>query len=132
MEPEELQYKLDELKNSLCKSENAGDLKDVLVKTLVGEDKDEVTPKDSHMASSSGGSSGSASFSEPQVKPGFSSDFEQSDPVCPFSQKFFPEQLDNSVHNETEKKDKREKGKVVRAKLGFKIPKFSLRLRKTR
>ncbi|XP_078368453.1 uncharacterized protein LOC144652287 isoform X2 [Oculina patagonica] len=132
MEPEELHYKLDELKKALSKSENAKNLKEVLVMTLVGEDKDEVTPKDSHMASSSGGSSGSASFSDPQVKPGSSSDFEQSDPSCPFSQKFFPEQLDNSVHNEAEKKDKREKGKAVLSKLGFKIPKFPLRKRKTR
>ncbi len=104
----------------------------MLVKTLLVADKDEVTPKDSHMASSSGGSSGSASFSESQIKPGSSSDFEQSDPSCPFSQKFFPEQLDNSVHSDAEKKDKREKRKVVRAKLGFKMPKLPLRKRKTR
>lgn len=132
LEPEELHCRLDELNKALSNSEKAGNLKEVLVKTLLVADKDEVTPKDSNIASSSGGSSGSASFSEPQVKPCSSSEFEQNDPSCPFSQKFFPEQLDNSAQKQTEKKDKREKGKLVWSKLGFKIPKFPLKQRKTR
>lgn len=132
IEPEELHSRLDELKTALGNSENTGNLKDVLVKTLLVVEKDEVTPKDSQTGSSSGGSSGSASFSEPQVKPGSSSDFEQSDPSCPVSQKIFPEQLDKSVYTEPEKKDKRVKQGAVWSKLGFKIPKLPIRHRKTR
>lgn len=132
LEPEELHYRLDKLKQALGNKENAGHLKEVLAKTLLVADKDEVTPKDSQVASSSGGSSASDSFNEPQVKPGSSSDIEEGDPSCPFSQKFFPEQLDNSAQKEAEKKDKPVKGRVVWSKIGFKILKLPLRQRKPR
>ena len=55
LEPEELHYRLDKLKQALGNKENAGHLKEVLAKTLLVADKDEVTPKDSQVASSSGG-----------------------------------------------------------------------------
>lgn len=130
LQPEELHHRLDELKVALGDNKNPENLNEVLVKTLMVADKDEITPNDSQVASSSGRSSGSASFNEPEVKPGSSSDIEQSDPSCPFSQKFFPEQLDDSLHKELEKKDEPGKRRVVWSKLGFKIPKFSLRQRK--
>lgn len=132
LEPEELHYRLDKLKQALGNKENAGHLKEVLAKTLLVADKDEVTPKDSQVASSSRGSNASDSFDEPQVKPGSSSDIEEDDPSCPFSQKFFPEQLDNSAQKEAEKKDKAEKGRVIWSKIGFKILKLPLRQRKPR
>ena len=132
LQPEELRYRLDKLKQVLGSEENARNLNEVLLNTLLVTDKDEVTPKDSQVASSSGGSSASHSFNEPQVKPGSSSDIEEGDPSCPFSQKFLPEQLDNSVQKEAGNKNKVEKRRVVWSKIGWKILKLPLRQRKSR
>ena len=104
----------------------------MLLNTLLVADKGEVTPKDSQVASSSGGSSASDSCNEPQVKPGSSSDIEQGDPSCPFSEKFLPEQLDNSAQKEARNKNKPEKGRVLWSKFGLKILKLPLRQRKSR
>ena len=132
LQPEELRNRLDQLKQALSNKENAGNLNEVLLKTLLVADKDEVTPKDSQVASSSGRSSASDSFNEPQVKPGSSSDIEQGDPSCPFSEKFLPEQLDNSAQKQAGNKNKPEKGRAVWSKIGFKILKLPLRQRKCR
>ena len=132
LQPEELHYRLDKLKQALGSKENAGNLNEVLLNKLLAADKDEVTPKDSQVASSSGGSSASDSFNEPQVQPGSFSDIEKGDPSCPFSQKFFPEQLDNSAQKEAGNKNKPTKGRVVWSKIGFKILKLPLRQRKSR
>ena len=132
LQPEELRYRLDKLKQVLGNKENATNLNDELLNTLLIADKDEVTPKDSQVASSSRESSASDSFNEPQVKPGSSSDIEEGDPSCPFSQKFLPEQLDNSTQKEAGNKNKAEKRSVVWSKIGFKILKLPLRRRKSR
>ena len=132
LQPEELRYRLDKLKQVLGNKENATNLNDELLNTLLIADKDEVTPEDSQVASSSGESSASDSFNEPQVKPGSSSDIEEGDPSCPFSQKFLPEQLDNSTQKEAGNKNKAEKRSVVWSKIGFKILKLPLRRRKSR
>ena len=132
LQPEELRYRLDQLKQALGNKENAGKVNEVLLKTLLVADKDQVTPKDSQVASSSGGSSASDSFDDSQVKPGSSSDIEESDPSCPFSQKLFPEQQDNSAQKKTGTKDKSGKGPVIWSKIGFKILKLPLIQRKPR
>ena len=132
LQPEELHYRLDELKQALGNKENTGNLNELLLSTLLAADKDEVTPKDSQVASSSGESSASDSFNEPQVKPGSSSDIEEGDPSCPFSQKVFPEQLDNSTQKGAGNKNKPVKGRAVWSKIGFKILKLPLRQRKSR
>ena len=66
LQPEELRSRLDKLKQALSNKENAGNLNKVLLNTLLVADKGEVTPKDSQVASSSGGSSASDSFNEPK------------------------------------------------------------------
>lgn len=132
LQPEELHYRLDKLKQALGNKQNAGNLNELLLNTLLVADKDEVTPKESQVASSSGGSSDSDSFNESQVKPGSSSDIEEGDPSCPFSQKFFPEQLDNSAQKEAGNKNKPEKGRAVWSKIGFKILKLPLKQKKSR
>lgn len=131
LQPEELRYRLDQLKQALGKKENAGNLNEVLLKTLFVADKDEVTPKESQVASFSGGSSALDSFNETQVKPGSSSEIVEAHSSCPFSQKRFPEQQDNSVQNVGDK-NKPEKGRLVWSKIGFKIPKLPLRQKKPR
>lgn len=131
LQPEELRYRLDQLKQALGKKENAGNLNEVLLKTLFLADKDEVTPKESQVASFSGESSALDSFNETQVKPGSSSEIVEAHPSCPFSQKRFPEQQDNSIQKVGDK-NKPEKGKVVWSKIGFKIPKLPLRQKKPR
>ena len=132
LEPEELQLRLDRLKIALTSNENVGSVKELFMKTLLDEDKDEVTPNDSQVASAPAGSSASASFNDPQ--PPSSSSFEQSDPSCPFSQKVLPEQLDNPSHKEAKsRKHKTEKGRMVRLKkLGFKTPSWPLRQHNSR
>ena len=132
LQPEELRYRLDKLKQALSNKENDGSLNEVLLNTLLVADKDEVTPKDSQVASSSGESSASDSFNEPQEKPGSSSDIEEGDPSCPFSEKFLPEQLDNSAQKEARNKHKPRKERVIWSKIGFKILKLPLRQRKSR
>jgi len=132
LHPEELHYRLDKLKQALGNKQNAGNLNESLLNILLVADKDEVTPKDSQVASSSGGSSASDRFNEPQVKPGSSSDIEEGDPSCPFSQKFFPEQLDNSVQKQAGNKNKPEKERAVWSKIGFKILKLPLKQKKSR
>lgn len=132
LQPEELRYRLDKLKQVLGSKQNARNLNDVLLNTLLVADKDEVTPKDSQVASASGESSASDSFNEPQVKPGCSSDIEEGDPSCPFSQKFLPEQLDNSSQKEAGTKNKAEKRRLAWSKIGFKILKLPLKHTKSR
>ena len=127
IEPEELRSRLEQLKIALTSDESVGNLNELLAKTLLDVDKDEVTPKDDQVASTSGGSSASASFNDTQ--PGSSSNMEQSDPSCPFSQKVLPEQLDNPCHKEAGKKHEAERGRMLRLKLGFKIPHWPLRQR---
>ena len=132
LQPEELHYRLDKLKQALGNKQNAGNLKEVLLNTLLVVDKDEVTAKDTQVASSSGGSGASDSSKVPQVKPGSSSDIEEGDPSCPFSQKVFPEQMDKSAEKEAGIKNKPEKGRAAWSKIGFKILKLPLRQRKSR
>ena len=100
----------------------------MLLNTLLVADKDEVTPKDSQVASS-GGSSASDSFNEPQVK---HRDIEEGDPSCPFSQKVFPEEMDKSAAKEAGNNNKPEKGRAAWSKIGIKILKLPLRQRKSR
>ena len=64
LQPEELHYRLDKLKQALGNKQNAGNVKEVLLNTLLLADKDEVTPKGSQLANSSGGSGASDCFNE--------------------------------------------------------------------
>ena len=130
LEPEELGRRLKELKNALTGNESVDSFKDLLIKTFLDVEKDEVTPKDAQVASTSGGSSASASLNDPL--PCSSSNIEQNDLSCPFSQKVLSEQLDNPAHKEKEKKHEAQRGRMVRLKLGFKIPNWPLRQRQSR
>ena len=115
LKPTELLCKLEQLKIVLTSDEN---IKDLLKKTLFKMKNDEISPKDSE----------TESFNNPGA--GSSSNVKQGDLSCPFSQKFLPEKLNNPGHKGTEKKYEVEKEKVVRPKLGFKIPKWPLRQRR--
>ena len=112
LKPTELLSKLEQLKIVLTSDEN---IKELLRKTLFKMKNDEISPKDSE----------TESFNNPRA--GSSSNVKQGDLSCPFSQKFLLEQLNNPCHKKTGKKYKVEKEKVVRPKLGFKIPKWPLR-----
>ena len=112
LKPTELLSKLEQLKIVLTTDEN---IKELLRKTLFKMKNDEISPKDSE----------TESFNNPRAVS--SSNVKQGDLSCPFSQKFLLEQLNNPCHKKTGKKYKVEKEKVVRHKLGFKIPKWPLR-----
>ena len=129
IEPEELHYRLDEFKKAVSKNESPENVKDLFVKALMVADKDEVTPKDGQVSSFSASSSCSAS--NRQLKPGSSVKIEHRDPSCPFSQKFFLEEMDNAS-KEAEENLSAKKAKVTRPKLTFKIPKFPFSQRKAR
>ena len=115
LKPTEVLFKLEQLKIVLTSDEN---IKELLRKTLFKMKNDEISPKDSE----------TESFKNPRA--GSSSNVKQADLSCPFSQKFLPEPLNNPCHKETGKKYEVEKEKVVRPKLGFKIPKWPLRQRR--
>ena len=108
----ELLSKLEQLNIVLTSDEN---IKELLRKTLFKMKNDEISPKDSE----------TESFNNPRA--GSSSNVKQGDLSCPFSQKFLPEQMNNPCHKKTGKKYEVEREKVVRPKLGFKIPKWPLR-----
>ena len=111
LKPTELLSKLEQLKIVLTSDEN---IKELLRKTLFMKNE-EISPNDCE----------TESFNNPRA--GSSSNVKQCDLSCPFSQKFLPKQLNNRFHKETGKKYEVEKEKVVRPKLGFKIPKWPLR-----
>lgn len=127
LEPVDLLLRLEKLKRALTGNDNVGSLKELFVTIVLDAEKDEITPKDS----TSGESNTSASVNDPQ--PGSSTNFEQSDPSCPLSERVLAEQMDDPLHKEEETKHMAAgKGRMARLKLGFKTLNWPLRQYKPR
>ena len=115
LEPVDLLLRLEKLKRALKGNDKVGSLKELFVTIVLDPEKDEITPKDS----ASGGSNTSASVNDAQ--PGSSTNFEQSVPSCPLSEK--EEETKNMLAG---------KGRMARLKLGFKTLNWPLRQYKPR
>ena len=126
VKPTELLSRIEQLKIVLTSDEN---IKELLIKAISVMKNDEVSaPKNSETIPTCVDTCPTESFNNPRAFS--SSNLKQRDLSCPFSQKFLPEQLNNPGHKGTGKKNEVEKGKVVRPKLPFKIPKWPLRQRR--
>ena len=126
VKPTELLSRIEQLKIVLTSDEN---IKELLIKAISVMKNDEVyAPKNSETIPTCVDTCPTESFNNPRAFS--SSNLKQRDLSCPFSQKFLPEQLNNPGHKGTGKKNEVEKGKVVRPKLPFKIPKWPLRQRR--
>lgn len=128
IDPEELQRKLEEIKEALRKSKSHKNIKDVFDKVLIAADKDH-TPQEDPAASSSGGSSNSDSFTKGQLRLSSSSKTKQREPSCPFSQKLLFEELEHGSLKEADENVIVQKGTLKRSKLRVKIPKFQWKTR---